>query len=127
MKLRLAALAFLPALLAAAPTPPPAPDLVVISVTSPNLDRGIVRVRVRNQGNAASVACIISVQLTGLQQGTTSVTLDPIPAGTTVPKDILGAASLSQLHYTVIVDRSNLVHESNERNNTLSGQFGGKP
>jgi hypothetical protein len=127
MKLRLAALVFLPALIAAAPTPPPAADLVVISVTSPNLDGGIVRVQVRNQGNAASVACIISVQLTGLQQGTTSVTLNPIPAHGTVIKDIQTGKLLSQVHYNIILDRSHVVSESNEANNSFVGQFGGKP
>src|SRR5215218_7399572 len=125
MKLRTAAFAIVPALLAAAPAPPPAADLVVISVTSPHLDRGIVRVQVRNQGTADAPPSLIMVQLTGLQQGTTTVPMIAVPKNGTVIKDVPTGKSLSQVHYFVRVDRANVVPESNEQNNTFSGQFGG--
>jgi subtilase family serine protease len=129
MRLRPAVLAlvFLPLLAAAAPAPPPAPDLRVVSVTSPNLDGGIVRVQVRNQGTAAAPASILSVQLTGLQQGTTSVSLKALAVNETVIKDVQTGKLLSQVHFMVMADRGNHIPEPNEQNNYLSGQFGGKP
>ncbi|HET7231200.1 MAG TPA: CARDB domain-containing protein [Longimicrobium sp.] len=130
MKLRIAALAILPALLAAAAPAPalaPAPDLVVLGVTSPNLDGGIVRVQVRNQGTADAAGSYIAVQLSGLEQGTTTIAMPAVAKQTTITVNVPTGKLLSQVHYTIILDRSNRVAESNERNNTFTGQFGGKP
>jgi subtilase family serine protease len=131
MKLRLAflaSLAILPLLAAALPAPAlNQPDLTIISVTSPNLDGGVVRVQVRNVGNADAAASMITVQLTGLQTGTTNIPLQSIKKGWTLIKDVPTGKLLSQVSYMVRVDRANVLAESNENNNTMSGQFGGKP
>jgi subtilase family serine protease len=131
MKLRLAflaSLALLPLLAAALPAPAiNQPDLVILSVHSPNYDGGIVRVRVKNQGNAPAVASYLAVQLTGLQTGTTTVQIPAIAADSTFVANVQTGKLLSAVNYRAIADRNNLVRESNERNNTLSGVFGGKP
>jgi len=127
MKLHLAAFALLPLLAAAAPRTMNAPDLRIIDVTSPNYDRGIVRVQVRNQGNADAPANHISVSLSGLATGVVTVPFPALQAGTTVPIIIQMHSSLSGVHFTVRVDRSNVVAEPNETNNIMSGTFGGKP
>ncbi len=131
MKLRLAflaSLALLPLLAAALPAPAVnKPDLVIVSVHSPNYDGGVVRVRVRNQGNAPAGASYLMVQLSGLQTGTTTIQIPGIPAGHTAPHNVQTGKLLSAVNYVVLADRANTVNESNERNNRVSGTFGGKP
>jgi|GEM_PF-1980874 len=131
MKLRLAFLAslvLLPLLAAAAPAPAVnKPDLIIVSVMSPNYDGGIARVRVRNQGNAPSGPSYLMVQLSGLATGTITVQIPGIPAGQTAPHDVQMPHSLAGVHYLVLADRANTVNESNEQNNRVSGTFGGKP
>lgn len=127
MKLRLAPLALLPILAAAAPASQTRPDLVITGVTSPHLDQGVVTVQVKNQGGTTAGASHLAVQLSGLATGTTTVQVGAIAAGATVSVDVPTGKLLSQVSYRAIADRSNEVRESNERNNTLSGQFGGKP
>ena len=128
MKLRLAPFAILPLLAAAAPAPAVnKPDLIVVSVHSPNYDGGVVRVRVKNQGNAPSVAAHLAVTLSGLQTGTTTVPIPAIAPGVTIVADLSTGKLLSAVNYRALADRSNVVAESNERNNTMSGTFGGKP
>ncbi len=131
MKLRLAFLAtlvLLPLLAAAIPAPPVnQPDLVVVHVNSPNYDGGVARVRVRNQGKAPAAASHLAVQLSGLQTGTTTVQIPAIAPGATIAVNVQTGKLLSAVNYMVRADRSNVVAESNEQNNTLSGTFGGKP
>jgi subtilase family serine protease len=131
MKLRLAflaSLALLPLLAAALPAPAVnKPDLIIVSVTSPNYDGGIVRVRVRNQGNAPAGASYLMVQLSGLQTGTTTIQIPGIAAGQMVTHNVQTGKLLSAVNYLVLADRANTVSESHERNNTMSGTFGGKP
>jgi subtilase family serine protease len=131
MKLRLAflaSLALLPLLAAALPAPAVnKPDLVIVSVTSPNYDGGIVSVGVRNQGNAPAGASYLMVQLSGLQTGSTTIQIPGILAGQTVTHNVQTGKLLSAVNYMVLADRSNTVNESNEQNNRRSGTFGGKP
>ena len=131
MKLRLAflaSLALLPLLAAALPAPAAnQPDLIVVYVNSPNYDGGIARVRVKNQGNAPAAASLLSVQLSGLQTGTTTVQVPAVAPGATIAVNVQTGKLLSAVNYMVRADRSNTVAESNEQNNTLSGTFGGKP
>jgi len=106
-----------------------APDLIVLEVSSPNLDSGIVSVRVKNQGKAASSPCYMAIRITPLG-GSMKVFSPPVPALAAGQEAIVEAHTeflLSQADYEAIVDRSNTVHESNETNNSLKGKFGGKP
>jgi subtilase family serine protease len=128
MKLRLAPFAILPLLAAAAPAPAVnQPDLIIVGVQSPNYDGGIVRVHVKNQGTAPAGASHLSVALSGLQTGTTTVPVSAIAAGITIPVNVPTGKLLSAVNYHIRADRSNVVAESNERNNTRLGTFGGKP
>jgi len=106
-----------------------APDLVVTNVTSPNLDGGIIKVRVKNQGNATSAACYMAIRVTpaGGTMKVFSPQLAKLDAGQEVEIDTQTGFGLSQADYEAIADRSNTVAESNEKNNTLKGKFGGKP
>lgn len=106
-----------------------ASDLVALNVSSPNLDAGVVKVRVKNQGTTAAAACYMAIRVTPLG-GTMKVFSPKIPAlaaGQEVYVDAATSFSLSQADYEAIVDRSNTVAESNEKNNSLKGKFGGKP
>lgn len=122
----------LPGLLLAAIISIPAtamPDLVVLAVSSPNLDNGVVRVRVKNQGNTAAGSCYMAIRITPLG-GSMKVFSPPVPGLAAGQEVVIEAATgflLSQANYEATVDRSNSVHESNELNNTLQGKFGGKP
>ena len=126
MKLRLAALVLFPLLAASAPRTT-GPDLRVVDVVSQNLDSGILRVQIHNKGDVTSAPCAMSVSLTGLQTGVTTVPVAAIQPNHTIFVNVSTGKPLSQVHYTVRVDRSNVVHEPDEANNIKSGQFGGKP
>lgn len=105
------------------------PDLVVVDVSSPNLDSGVIKVRVKNQGNAPSKACYMAIRVTPPGENLKVFSPQVLPLGpgqvTTVQANT--QMLLSQADFEAIVDRSNTVVESNERNNRLVGKFGGKP
>ena len=105
------------------------PDLVVLSVTSPNLDYGIVQVAVKNQGDAPAASCYIAIRITTVEgvMKIFSHYVPPMAVGKTQVMQTQTGFLLSQAKYEVTVDRSNTVPESNELNNVLKGQFGGKP
>ena len=119
-------------LLAAAPALPaePAPpiaDLVIVHVDSPNLDGGILRVWVRNQGTANAAPAMMRVYLYGLQSLDHNFPQPAVAAGQTVLVTIYtGKPYLIQVNYSVRADQLNTVPESNEMNNYIIGKFGGK-
>lgn len=105
------------------------PDLVVLGVSTPNLDGGIIRVRVKNQGNGPSASCYMAIRVMPLG-GSLKVFSPAVPAlapGQEITVSAQTGFLLSQADYEAIVDRSDTVHESNEINNRLKGKFGGKP
>jgi subtilase family serine protease len=111
------------------PAAPAAPDLVVMEVTSPNLDGGVVKVHVKNQGNAPAAACYMAIRVTPLG-GKSKVFSPKVPAlaaGEETDVEAQTGFLLSQAAFEAIVDRSNTVKESNEANNSRKGKFGGKP
>ena len=130
MKPRIALLA-LP-LLAAAPALPaePAPpiaDLIIVHVGTPNLDGGVLRVRVRNQGTANAAPAMMRVYLSGAQSLNQNFPQPAVPAGQTVLVTINTGKPLAQVNYSLRADQLNTVPESNEGNNYIIGKFEGKP
>lgn len=121
MKHRLAFLAFFAIMsVAAAASPPNAPDLVVGAVAGSN---GIVTIRVHNQGNAPAAACLVNLSL-GQPIGTAHNYNQPaIAAGQWTSVTIHVNKPLNGVHYTVRDDVTHLVAESNENNNIASGTF----
>ena len=106
-----------------------APDLVVLKVSSPSLDGGVVKVLVKNQGNAPAVASHMAITITPLTSPLKvfSPAVGALAAGQQVEVQAQTGFLLSQATYEAKADRSNTVQESNERNNTLKGKFDGKP
>lgn len=105
------------------------PDLVVLSVSSPNLDGGVIRVRVKNQGNGPAAPCYMALRVIPLG-GSLKVFSPAVPQLGPGQETVVSSQTgflLSQADYEAIVDRSNTVMESNETNNRLKGKFGGKP
>ena len=105
------------------------PDLVVRHVSSPNLDSGVVKVRVKNVGDAPAGKCHLKLSITpdGEDLKIFSPPVPALSADQETEVEVQTGLLLSQAIYEAIVDRSNVVRESNERNNALKGKFGGKP
>jgi hypothetical protein len=104
------------------------PDLVVVSVDSDNLDAGVVKVTVKNQGPRRANPSRIQLSMTwgtktsNFAGGVPSL----LPAATyTVAVDV--KLSLVQAKYCAFADFPKQVTESDENNNKLCGQFDGKP
>jgi hypothetical protein len=108
---------------------PAAPDMVVMEIQSPNLDGGIVQVRIKNQGNATAAACYLALRITpsGGKMKVFSPQVPSLTAGQETVVEVQTGFLLSQADFEAIVDRSNTVKESNESNNSRKGKFGGKP
>lgn len=105
------------------------PDLVVMAVNSPNLDGGIVKVRIKNRGISLAASCFMAIRITPIG-GSMKVFSPQVPALAAGQETVVEAHTgflLSQADYEAIADRSNTVNESNERNNILKGKFDGKP
>ena len=89
-----------------APPPPPRPDLYVASF-------GKNTIVIRNQGNAAAgSSSVLTISVVGL-----TFTVPNLAAGASVTFN-WGACGVGT--YVAIVDRTNLVAESDETNNTVS-------
>lgn len=130
MKSRLLALVPTLLLLGAAPPPPqvdPRPDLTILQVSAINMDAGTLRVWVRNQGKAPAPAAVIRVLLTGPVYHAKNYPQPAIKAGETVTLSLATGTSLVQAAYGMRTDGLGAVTESNENNNTIQGQFEGKP
>jgi subtilase family serine protease len=105
------------------------PDLVVIEISAPNLDSGVITVRVKNQGNAPAASCYLalSVSPVGDKGKVFSPKVPALAAGEEATIEVKTGMLLSQAAFVATVDRSNTVKESNEKNNSRRGRFGGKP
>ena len=104
------------------------PDLVVMSITSDNLDNGEVKIKIKNQGQRRAVRSLVSLVMTwGLKTATFTYSTIPLDPGqmTTVVVDV--KMSLVQAEFCATADSTNRVNEDNESNNKQCGQFGGKP
>ena len=104
------------------------PDLVVMSITSDNLDNGEVKIKIKNQGMRRAVRSNVSLAMTwGLKTATFTYSTIPLNPGqvTTVVIDV--KMSLVQAKFCATADGTNRVTEDNENNNQLCGQFSGKP
>lgn len=113
-----------------------APDLVVLSALAVGPAGGYVghvKVKVKNQGDAPSEQCDMTVRIItqkgDLQGGITKIyrpkvqALSPgqeieVKADTNLMADVLKKAD-----YVITIDRSNTVEESDEENNILKGTF----
>ena len=104
------------------------PDLVVMSITSDNLDNGEVKIKIKNQGMRKAVRSDVSLVMRwGLKTATFTHSTIPLNPGqmTTVVIDV--KMSLVQAEFCATADATNKVTEDNESNNKQCGQFGGKP
>ena len=104
------------------------PDLVVMSITSDNLDNGEVKIKIKNQGQRRAARSDVSLAMTwGLKTATFTHSTIPLNPGqmTTVVIDV--KMSLVQAEFCATADATNKVTEDNESNNKQCGQFGGKP
>jgi len=115
MKSRLAMLAALPLLAAAAP--PPHPDLVPVAVVGSGTT---ITVRVRNQGNAAAPAALLRVVI-----GAPINIAKNVPEPALLPGEVKSVIipvgkPLAGVHFSVRVDGTNTIVESNESNNVAS-------
>jgi subtilase family serine protease len=124
MKLRLALLPLLSlAATAAAPAPArpaAAPDLVVAVVAGSGTQ---VTIRVRNRGNAPAPAALLNLSL-GNPIGTATNHPQPaLPAGAVNSVIIPVNQPVSGVHYTVRLDVTKVIAESNESNNVAAGDF----
>ena len=121
MKYRLAFLAFCAIMsVAAAAAPPPAPDLVVGAVVASN---GRVTIRVHNQGTATAAACKVNLSLGTPISQNHNYSQPAIAAGQWTSVTIPVNQPLSGVHFAVRDDVTQLVHESNENNNSMTGSF----
>ena len=107
------------------------PDLVVSAIDSPNLDGGVIKVQVKNQGAGPSASSSLALRVWPLDEKVKYKVFSPkipaLQAGQQVELSVKTGFLLSQVKYEAIADRSNTVKESDEKNNRLEGQFGGKP
>jgi hypothetical protein len=104
------------------------PDLVVMSITSDNLDNGEVKIKIKNQGMRKAVRSLVSLTMTwGLKTASFNYSTIPLNPGqmTTIVIDV--KMSLVQAKFCATADGTNMVAEDNENNNERCGQFGGKP
>ncbi|HEX9936883.1 MAG TPA: CARDB domain-containing protein [Longimicrobium sp.] len=125
MKHRIAALALVPLMAAAAqplpaPANPPLPDLVT-AVVAGNADR--VTIRVRNRGRGPSPAGLLNLSL-GQPIGTAKNYAMPALAPGAVNSVIITVGKpVAGVHYTVRLDVNQAIAESNETNNVAAGDF----
>jgi subtilase family serine protease len=106
------------------------PDLVVMEVSTTDFDN--VKVRVKNQGAAPSSSCYLALTIKptdGTPMKVFSPKVSALKPGqqtvVTVKTNFLQDGNrLSQAEFEALVDRSETVKESNETNNTRTGQFG---
>ncbi|MEO6394098.1 MAG: CARDB domain-containing protein [Pyrinomonadaceae bacterium] len=107
---------------------PVLPDLVVVDVYSDDLDHGVVKVKIKNQGQRNALVPRVGLAMTWGSKTTTfangAPTMEP---GSTHIVIFDVKLSLVQAKYCATVDPPNKVLESNENNNKLCGQFEGKP
>ena len=111
------------------------PDLVVLSVESANLESGVVKVVVKNQGAAPSAPFYLALRVQDRfvfspALPKTKVFSPKIPGlrvGHQIELTVPTGFSLSKFKYEAIADRSNTVQESDETNNRRSGNFDGTP
>ena len=116
------------------PGDPPAaastlPDLIVMSVDSDNLDNGVVKVKIKNQGQRKAARSLVVLTMTW---GSKTLSFTRTNSGQLSPgqTDIVTfdvKLSLVQAKFCATADSTNRVIESNEDNNKLCGQFEGKP
>ena len=105
------------------------PDLIVISVDSDNLDNGVVKVKIKNQGQRKAARSLVALTMTW---GSKTLSFARTDSGQLSPgqTDIVTfdvKLSLVQAKFCATADSTNRVIESNEDNNKLCGQFEGKP
>lgn len=107
---------------------PAMPDLIVVEVIANNLDEGVVKVKIKNQGQRNALAPRVNLTMTWGSKNTNfaggAPTLQP---GSTYIVVFDVKSSLVQAKYCATVDPPNKVLESDENNNQLCGQFEGKP
>ena len=105
------------------------PDLIVVSVDSDNLDNGVVKVKIKNQGQRNAARALVALTMTW---GSKTLNFTRSDSGKLQPgqMDIVifdVKLSLVQAKFCATVDATNKVIEDNENNNKQCGQFGGKP
>jgi len=105
------------------------PDLIVVSVDSDNLDNGVVKVKIKNQGQRKAARALVVLTMTW---GSKTLSFTRTNSGQLSPgqTDIVTfdvKLSLVQAKFCATADSTNRVIESNEDNNKLCGQFEGKP
>ncbi|HEX8905059.1 MAG TPA: CARDB domain-containing protein [Longimicrobiaceae bacterium] len=115
MKARLAILAALPLLAAAAR--PPLPDLVPAAVVGSGTT---ITVRVRNQGTAFAPAALLRVAIGAPINIAKNVPEPSIAAGNVRSVIIPVGKPLAGVHFAVRVDGTNTIVESNETNNSAA-------
>jgi hypothetical protein len=114
------------------------PDLIIVSVTPGPAPSRPVLVRIKNAGNAASIATNVKISCaarsepghsSNCQIGSVNGNVGPLGVGAqetvTVATGALGKAGnpLISSRVTACVDSGNVVHESNEGNNCGSGNW----
>jgi subtilase family serine protease len=118
MKARLALVAALPLLAAAAR--PPLPDLRPMVVVGSN---GRITMRIKNQGTAPAPAALVRVVL-GAPINTAHNYPEPALAPGEIKSVMINVGQpLAGVHYAVRVDGTGAIPESNETNNVMSGNF----
>jgi subtilase family serine protease len=121
MKARLAILAVATTLpLLAAASRPPLADLRPMVVVGSN---GRITIRIKNQGTAPAPAALVRVML-----GAPINTAHNYPEPALLPGEIKSVIinvgkPLAGVHYSVRVDGTSIIPESNEVNNVMSGNF----
>jgi len=99
-----------------------------VSVDSDNLDSGVVKVKIKNQGQRQAVRSDVVLTMTwGTKTASfthSSISLSP---GQTDVVSIDVKMSLVQARFCATADGTGKVTESDESNNNLCGRFDGKP
>ena len=105
------------------------PDLIVMSVDSDNLDNGVVKVKIKNQGQRKAGRAFVGLAMTWGSKTLTFSRSDsgPLSPGQTDTVIFDVKLSLVQARFCATADDTNRVVEDNENNNKLCGQFEGKP
>src|SRR2546421_4179612 len=105
------------------------PDLIVMSVDSDNLDNGVVKVKIKNQGERKVARALVVLTMAW---GSKTLSFTRSDSGQLYPGQMEIVTfdvklSLVQAKFCATADSTNRVIESNEDNNKLCGQFEGKP
>jgi subtilase family serine protease len=104
------------------------PDLVIVSVDSDNLDAGVVKVTVKNQGPRRANPSRIQLTMTwGTKTTNFAGGVPSLPPAATYTVAVDVKLSLVQAKYCAYADFPKKVTESDENNNKLCAQFDGKP